>query len=40
MVKGWTDVRDMTRPVKEKDNFRTWFKTREKQRGENNDANS
>lgn len=26
LVKGWTDVRDLPRPPKHKDSFRTWFK--------------
>ena len=30
MVKGWTDVRDLPRPPKGSENFRSWYKNRQK----------
>lgn len=35
LVKGWTDVRDLPRPPKSSENFRSWFKKH--QEGEKND---
>ncbi|KGL39652.1 iron-sulfur cluster-binding protein [Listeria sp. SHR_NRA_18] len=29
LIKGWTSVRDLPRPPKERDNFRSWYKNRE-----------
>ncbi|MDU7398073.1 MAG: electron transporter, partial [Enterococcus faecalis] len=35
LVKGWTYVRDLPRPPKSSENFRSWFKKH--QEGEKND---